>query len=144
EAAMYEIDHFLPVVLNGGGWNHFMVRREGTKVIQYDVKSFDQIAYGRRPMIWAALQAYEMSIPKDKKYLDLACNLAMWFLGDNPAKANMYDIKTGRGYDGLNEKKEINRNAGAESTTEALLSLQAIEMHGARYDPSKKTFIRTQ
>ena len=41
----------------------------------------------------------------------------------------MYDPQTGRGYDGINDTASINRNAGAESTIEALLTLQAIEKY---------------
>ena len=42
----------------------------------------------------------------------------------------MYDPATGRGYDGLQGPSSfrVNRNAGAESTIEALMALQAINM----------------
>jgi len=95
------------------------------KIARYDASQFPQIAYGRRPMIWAALKAYE--ITSEKKYLILAKELAGWFKGNNPAKFSMYDEETGRGYDGINGADQINKNAGAESTIEALLSLQALE-----------------
>ena len=65
----------------------------------------------------------------EQKYLDLALQLAAWFKGDNAAEAVMYDPQTGRGYDGINDTASINRNAGAESTIEALLTLQAIEKY---------------
>jgi hypothetical protein len=39
----------------------------------------------------------------------------------------MYDVATGRTYDGLNGPADINHNAGAESTIEGLLTLQAIQ-----------------
>jgi len=38
----------------------------------------------------------------------------------------MYDPKTGRGYDGIDNKKKINKNSGAESTIEALMTLMEI------------------
>ncbi len=38
----------------------------------------------------------------------------------------MYFPKTGICYDGINSKEEINKNSGAESTIEALLSLLEI------------------
>jgi len=36
----------------------------------------------------------------------------------------MYDPKTGRCYDGIVSKNNVNKNSGAESTIEALPSLQ--------------------
>ena len=39
----------------------------------------------------------------------------------------MYDHLTGRAYDGINSTSKTNYNSGAESTIEALLSIQAIE-----------------
>ncbi len=39
----------------------------------------------------------------------------------------MYDITTGRCYDGIIGKDSINYNSGAESTIEALLTLQMVE-----------------
>ena len=122
---MYEVDHFYPAFLTAGGLDHFSVKVVDGKIARYDASQFPQIAYGRRPMIWAALKAYE--ITSEKKYLILAKELAGWFKGNNPAKFSMYDEETGRGYDGINGADQINKNAGAESTIEALLSLQALE-----------------
>jgi hypothetical protein len=123
--ALYEIDHFYPAMLASGGMNHFMVNIKDGKISLYDSSLFPQIAYGRRPMIWAAVKAYE--ITKDEKYLSLAKALAKWFSGDNAANVPMYDAATGRGYDAINSPEQINKNAGAESTIEALLSLQVLE-----------------
>ena len=78
-------------------------------------------------MIWAALKAYEMT--KEEKYLTLATDLAAWFSGNNPANVPMYDPATGRGYDGISGPDGYNKNAGAESTIESLLALQAIEKY---------------
>ncbi len=39
----------------------------------------------------------------------------------------MYDPSSGRTYDGIGSQKDINRNAGAESTIEGLLALQALD-----------------
>jgi hypothetical protein len=91
-------------------------------------------------MIWGALQAYEYSMRKDTQYLRLAKDLAMWFFGSNPAKQNMYDAATGRGYDGIQSPTEINRNAGAESTIESLLSLQQLERMGVYFDQQTNSF----
>lgn len=123
--AMYEIDRFYPSFLKAGGLEHFFVRIEDDKIGRYDTQSFSQIAYGRRPMIWAALKAYEMT--KEEKYLTLAEDLAAWFSGKNVANVVMYDPDTGRGYDGISGPNMYNKNAGAESTIESLLSIQAME-----------------
>lgn len=123
--AMYEIDRFYPSFLKAGGLEHFFVRIVDEKIERYDTKAFSQIAYGRRPMIWAALKAYEMT--KKEKYLTLANDLAAWFSGKNPANVLMYDPATGRGYDGIVGQNMYNKNAGAESTVESLLSIQALE-----------------
>lgn len=140
QSAMHEIDHFYPAYLKIGGLDHFWVKKESNTIIRYDSKAFNQIAYGRSPMIHASLLAHGLSGEAESKYLDLAAELAMWFFGKNPANANMYDPSTGRGYDGINSPTEINKNSGAESTIESLLALQALEMYGMFYDPNKKQF----
>ncbi|HUR31215.1 MAG TPA: hypothetical protein VMZ69_07265 [Saprospiraceae bacterium] len=123
---LYEVDHFYPSFLKAGGLEHFFVKIEDNKITRYDTKSFSQIAYGRRPMIWAALKAYE--ITKEEKYLSLAKELGEWFSGKNPANVPMFDTATGRGYDGITGPGEYNKNSGAESTIEALLALQAMQL----------------
>jgi len=140
QSAIYEVDHFYPAVLKVGGLDHFWLKKNGDQIRRYETAAFNQIAYGRSPMIWAALQAHALAGEEDKKYLDLACQLAMWFFGENPAKAMMYDPATGRGYDGINSSTAINKNSGAESTIESLLALQALEMYKVYYDADQKQF----
>ncbi len=123
--ALFEIEHFYPAVLKQGGLDHFWVKKTGDIISRYDTQPFSQIAYGRRPMIWGALRAYSKT--NDEKYLQLARDLAKWFSGENAAGIAMYDEATGRGYDGIIGPGEINKNAGAESTIESLLALQALE-----------------
>ena len=125
--ALYEIDHFYPSILKAGGMDHFWVKVVDGKMIRYDTKQFPQIAYGRSPMVWAAVKAYE--ITEDHKYLKMAKELGEWFSGQNPAKMPMFDPATGRGYDGINGADQVNKNAGAESTIESLLSMQALEKY---------------
>ncbi len=124
--AFYEINHFYPAVLAAGGLDHFSIRVDEGKIRVYDQAVFPQIAYGRRPMVWAALKAYEMT--QDEKYLAMATDLTAWFSGKNPTNLPMYDPDTGRGYDGISSADQINKNAGAESTIESLLSVQAMAM----------------
>ena len=125
KAAFTELDHFQPYLIEQGYLNWFSIDKseEGITFIEKD--QFAQIAYGFRPMIFANLKAYEIS--RDDRYIDQAVTLAMWFFGDNLGNIQMYSPETGRGFDGLNSKDEYNRNSGAESTIEALLSLAAIE-----------------
>jgi hypothetical protein len=123
--AMYEVEHFYPAILKHGGLDHFRVKKTGNIISRYDTQPFSQIAYGRRPMIWGALRAFGKT--NDVKYLDLARDLGKWFSGDNAAGIAMYDPATGRGYDGIIGPGKINKNAGAESTIESLLALQALE-----------------
>lgn len=122
--AIYEIDHFYPAFQKAGGLDFFWVEKVNGKIRRKETQVFSQIAYGRRPMIFSAIAAFE--ITGDEKYLLLANELAKWFVGQNIAKTVMYDPKTGRGYDGIISDSLINKNAGAESTIESLLSIQAL------------------
>ncbi|MDZ4748225.1 MAG: hypothetical protein SH808_07025 [Saprospiraceae bacterium] len=125
--ALYEIKTFYPSILSNGRLDHFWVRELDGKLESYDAESFPQIAYGVRPMVWASLKAY--LITGDTQFRTQAQELSKWFSGNNPAKTPMYDSATGRGYDGISGPDQINKNAGAESTIEALLTLQALEKY---------------
>lgn len=122
--ALYEINHFYPAVLEAGGLESFWVHREDDDIVRYKTQVFSQIAYGKRPMIFACVEAFK--ITGDDKYLLLATDIAKWFAGENKPKTIMYDPGSGRGYDGIIDAEQINKNAGAESTIEALLSIQAL------------------
>jgi hypothetical protein len=90
-------------------------------------QEYDQIAYGIRPMTVGLLRLYDAT--GNKNYLRLAGLAASWFFGNNHAGAVMYDAATGRGYDGLRSSTEINKNSGAESTIEALMTLVELEAY---------------
>ena len=64
----------------------------------------------------------------DPRYAVYAGLVAGWFTGSNPARISMYDPITGRTFDGIDGPSpvKVNRNAGAESTVESLLALQAV------------------
>jgi hypothetical protein len=124
-AAKREIDNFYPYLLKEGFLESFDVSQQGTALTFGKKSRFSQIAYGVRPMVWAALELYDQT--KDAQYVTLAGQLAGWFLGNNPAKAIMYDKTTGLGFDGITSDTQINKNSGAESTIEALLAFQRLE-----------------
>jgi hypothetical protein len=60
-------------------------------------------------------------------YLVMAGIAASWLFGDNAAGVPMYDPGTGRGYDGVRDSTTINRNSGAESTIEALMTILELQ-----------------
>lgn len=124
-AAIKEITKFYPYLSTSGYLANFTVEKSGNSVIIKDRQKFSQIAYAIRPMVFASLAAYDETY--DDKYKIITGNLLRWFFGDNPAKAIMYSVSTGRGYDGINNSDEVNKNSGAESTIEALLSLLEAE-----------------
>ena len=123
--ARREIDNFYPYLLKEGLLESFAVEQSGNNLKATTTNKFSQIAYGVRPMIWAALEAYDQT--KNAKYADMAVQFAGWFLGKNPANVVMYDRTTGRGYDGIGPNAAVNRNSGAESTIESLWAFQRLE-----------------
>lgn len=124
-AARREVESFYPYILKEGFLESFEVRQSGETFAEVKRSKFSQIAYGVRPMIWATLALYDQT--KDAKLLTQAEQLTRWFLNNNPANARMYDRATGRGYDGISSATSVSRNAGAESTIEALLAIQMAE-----------------
>lgn len=80
-----------------------------------------QIAYGIQPAVSAAAEAYE--ITRDAKYKTLACVIASWFFGNNTMRSPFYFERTGLCFDGSIDSLNVNRNSGAESTIEALLTM---------------------
>lgn len=86
----------------------------------------EQIAYGVNMLTQAFTELYHAT--NEKKYAQYAGIAASWYTGNNDANFQMYDPETGRGYDGLNGVTgKVNMNSGAESTIEALMSIQAIQ-----------------
>jgi multiple sugar transport system substrate-binding protein len=96
-----------------------------------------QIAYGVGSVVdgWLALA----ESTGERRYAVLAGLTASWFLGANDARTPMYDERTGRAFDGIDgaSPDSVNRNAGAESTVEALLALQRVTA-----DPEAATYLR--
>jgi len=122
--AMAEVSNFYPWLLSNGLKSSFDVSLMNNVFTKENVKEFEQIAYGIRPMVFAAIDAYV--ITNDEKYADMAGHLAAWFLGKNSASTNMFSVTTGRCYDAINTGNNVNKNSGAESTIEALLTMQRV------------------
>lgn len=120
-----EIDNFYSYCSKQGFFHEFYVKMENDSIKSYNQKKFPQIAYNFSPMILASIEAYNIS--KSEKYAVLAGQLGSWFFGNNVANTTMYNVNSGHVFDGINSTNEVNFNSGAESTIEALLSLQAIE-----------------
>ena len=121
KSALVEIDYFYPYLLKNGFAEAFWIEKDHDHFIETKRNSFPQIAYGIRPMVWASTEAYQITY--NKVYLDLSKDLKSWFFKNNVAKTTMYHATTGRGYDGINSNEGINKNSGAESTIECLLTL---------------------
>ncbi|MBK7407564.1 MAG: hypothetical protein IPJ40_05440 [Saprospirales bacterium] len=130
QAGLNEVRYFYPYCLEKGFFSGFKVVKDADSLGMQDFQQFSQIAYNVRPMIFASLEAY--SITGDSTFAATASQLATWFSGNNPANQPMYDPESGRTFDGIGSSTDVNRNSGAESTIEALLSLQAIETASER------------
>jgi hypothetical protein len=124
-----EVDNFYPWLLQKGFKSSFTVSKTGSLIQPIDEKRFEQIAYGVRPMVFAAVEAYLLT--GKNKYADIAGYLAAWFLGTNETGTIMYSSSTGRCYDAISSANTVNHNSGAESTIEALLTLQRVENYPA-------------
>jgi hypothetical protein len=100
-------------------------------------QEFPQIAYGVNSLVQGLVALHQAT--GDDTYGKLAGLAAGWFYGNNAAGFPMYDPATGRGYDGLHGPTSfrVNLNAGAESTIEALMALQAMNADpvASRYLP---------
>ena len=125
KSALLEIDHFYPYLMKGNFPAYFSIKKVSGQFEIIDHEQFPQIAYGFRPMIWACVEAYKVT--GEEKYIERAEEITEWFSGKNIANQKMYDAATGRCFDGIVSEEKVNKNSGAESTIEALLSLQVID-----------------
>jgi hypothetical protein len=123
--AMAEVDNYYTWLLQNGYKASFSISDSAGDYQILAEESYDQIAYGIEPMVFAAAEAYKET--GQAKYADLAGHLAAWFLGANDAGISMYSISTGICYDGLSAGGNVNLNSGAESTIEALLTMEKME-----------------
>jgi hypothetical protein len=127
EAALSEVNDFYPFLMDINYYAELAFNREETQIKIMEKEKFPQIAYIIRPMVYACIKAYE--ITNDNRYTNLAGKLATWMFGANPAQKPLYNPHTGSCFDGIENETKLNMNSGAESTIEALLTLQAIEQN---------------
>ncbi len=123
-AALNEINYFYPYLIKNGFMNEFCIYYKNNNLTKIEKKKFPQIAYGIRPMIYAAVMACELT--GDVRYYKIALDAFEWFNGKNIVNKKMYHPESGLCYDGIIDSTEINMNSGAESTIEALLSLNRL------------------
>jgi len=131
-AALNEINFFYDYLVKQNYLSSFEIEKADDSFKFSKKNKYSQIAYNFRPMIFASLEAFELT--GDSSYVLESIEIAKWFWGNNIAEIQMYNPSTGRCFDGINSGNDINMNSGAESTIEALLSLSAIE----KYNISKR------
>ncbi len=125
----------------------FMMRQlafESIREIGILPRRLGQIAYGTDMLVQGYMALYRAT--GQEKYARYAGLAASWFFGDNMASVPVYDSDTGRCFDGIDGPVawRVNRNAGAESTIEALLALLAVQENpiAARYLNYKQIAVR--
>jgi hypothetical protein len=109
-AAKDEATYFTPRLLLAGG---------PVAELNPGVVAFPQIAYGVEPTVLGLLAIGE------PRFDQLGALFASWLTGNNHAKRPMYDPATGRAWDGI-DAKGASTDSGAESTIEAMLTLEAL------------------
>lgn len=126
-----------------GLWARFLLAGQLPAIVSPSGSAswFPQIAYGVGPVVEGYLALAEAT--GDRRYAVYAGLTAGWFLGANAAGVAMFDEQTGRTFDGIDGPSAgaVNRNAGAESTIEALLALQRLtnDPEAARYLGYRRT-----
>ncbi|HSP88579.1 MAG TPA: hypothetical protein VLN45_10630 [Ignavibacteriaceae bacterium] len=127
EVALYELDNFYERLIEIDFLSYFKVQNNQGKYEIVESNKFSQISYSISPMIFALLEAY--TITSDSIYAINAGKFAQWFTGGNPAKTVMYNPHNGIFFDGIENENLVNKNSGAESTIEGLLSLLKISLN---------------
>ncbi len=122
--ALKELNNFYPFLLKNKYLSNFKLKKSGNHTEVLEKNKFPQIAYDIEPMVFALLEAYK--ITGKNIYAERAGEIAGWFRGNNPANVNMYNSESGIVYDGILNERNINKNSGAESTIETLLTLLKI------------------
>lgn len=90
---------------------------------------YEQIAYAVRPMAVGLLRLFDAT--GDEEYLAMAGLAGSWLFGNNVLGQAMYDSTTGRCFDGIRDSLTVNKNSGAESTIEALMTVLEVSNYPA-------------
>ena len=124
-AALNEINVFYGYLLDENFLSSFTIGKDDDSLKFTTKNNFPQIAYNFRPMIFACLEIFALT--RDSVYVSKAVEISEWYFGRNVSGTQMYDTSNGRCFDGINSEHDVNLNSGAESTIEALLSMQVLE-----------------
>lgn len=86
----------------------------------------EQIAYGTNMLVQAYAALHRAT--GEERYAQYAGLAGSWYFGNNMAGVQMYYPDTGRTFDGINGPVawRVNRNSGAESTIEGLMSMNVL------------------
>ncbi|MBN2304078.1 MAG: hypothetical protein JXQ72_06370, partial [Anaerolineae bacterium] len=133
--------------------NTFLMRQlafERIREIGILPRNLGQIAYGTNMLTQDFMALYRAT--GDDRYARFAGLAASWFFGNNMAGVPMADPDTGRCFDGIQGPFDwrVNRNAGAESTIEALLALLVVQENpiAAQYldynEVAVRPYVRTE
>ncbi len=126
-SALLELNNFYGRLIEIDFLSYFKVQNNNGKYEVVESNKFSQIAYSISPMIFALLEAYDLTL--DSTYAIKAGKFAQWFIGRNPANSVMYNQHNGIFYDGIENENLVNKNSGAESTIEGLMSLLKISLN---------------
>jgi len=136
KSALYELNNFYDQLIKRNFLSYFKVRKHKHYMETVETSQYSQIAYCIRPMVFALMEAYK--ITSDSSYALKAGRVAQWFHGNNPVNESMYNPQNGIIYDGIENEKLVNRNSGAESTIEGLLSLLRISQNSIALEELQK------
>jgi hypothetical protein len=121
ETAVHEGTNFYPWLLVNGWLHSFPLDNPN------DPRFYEQIAYATRVVSVGLVRLYEETENED--FGIMAGLAASWLTGNNVVGERMYNPVHGYGYDGITDANTINKNSGAESTIEALMTIMEIEKH---------------
>lgn len=110
-------DFFIPFLIENNTPREILVNSNKT----YKKADFPQIAYGINSL-YRGTKSFA-DITNSNIYKENAESVFGWFIGQNIVRAPMYNIETGRCFDGIKKDLSVNLNSGAESTIECLLAI---------------------
>ncbi|MFH1852420.1 MAG: hypothetical protein ABIA75_08750 [Candidatus Neomarinimicrobiota bacterium] len=111
-------DNFVPFIVEHQFPRRLVLNTDGS----YDIIDYPQIAYGTNA-VYQGIRTLA-NLTGSNVYQKQAEQVYAWFLGNNRLGTALYDLASGRCYDGINGPGSINLNSGAESTIECLLATQ--------------------